>query len=121
MQYIKYIIALVVIAGLVFAGLTALDVYTPEAFSLLAAGIVAAAFERVPWLRVEFDKLTSEKKQLYMLVFLAVIVFGAFGLSCAAVIVAFVCTGAGALHALTTLFLAAAVNQGVYALTYKSG
>ena len=119
MQYAKYIVAFIVVVGLIYAGLVALDIFTPEAFSLLAAGVLAAVFERVPWLRAEWDKLTSEQKQLAMLILLAVTVYGAFGLSCLKIVEAFACTGPGAFSALVVLLLAVGVNQGVFALVYK--
>ena len=117
--YLKYALAFVVIVGLIYAGLIALDAFTPEAFSILAAGVLAVAFERFPWLAAEFDKLTSEQKQLVMFLFLAVTVYGAFGLSCLAVLVAFACTGAGAMQALIVLLFAIGINQGAFALAHK--
>jgi len=121
MQYVKYIVAFIVVVGIVYAGLIALEAFTPEAFALLAAGVLALTFERMPWLKDEFDKLTSEQKQLVMFILLAVLVYGAFGLSCLAVIGAFQCTGAGAFDALVVLFLAIGVNQGIYKLVRKTG
>ena len=120
MKYVKYFVAFIVVAGLVYAGLIALEAFTPEAFALLAAGVLALAFERMPWLKEEFDKLTSEQKQLVMFVLLAVLVYGAFGLSCLAVLGAFPCTGAGALNALVVLFLAIGINQGIYRMIRKA-
>ena len=121
MKYVKYIVAFIVVAGIIYAGLIALEAFTPEAFALLAAGVLALAFERLPWLKAEFDKLTSDLKKLVMFILLAVLVYGAFGLSCFAVIGAFPCTGAGAFDALVVLFLAIGVNQGIYKLAHKSG
>ena len=44
MDYLKYFVAFVVIALLLFFGLSALDAFTPEAFSLLAASRIAIVF-----------------------------------------------------------------------------
>ena len=121
MQYLKYAIAFVVIAGLVYAGLVAMESFTPEMFAILSASLIAVIFERFQWLYDEFDKLTSEMKQLAMFLFMVALVYGAFGLSCAGKLVAFPCTGAGALDALVVLVFAIAANQGVYRMSRKAG
>ena len=120
MQYLKYAIAVVVITGLVYAGLVAMESFTPEMFAILSAALIAVIFERFQWLKDEFDKLSPEGKQLAMFVFMAVLVYGAFGLSCAGKLVAFPCTGAGALDALLVLVFAIAANQGAFKLAHRA-
>ena len=120
-DWVKYIVAFVVIVALVYVALVTMDVYTPEAFSLLSAGLIALIFERFGWIKDAWDKLTSETKQLVMWIFLAVIVFGAFGLSCAKLIPAFDCTWPdGFMAAAMTFLLAAGVNQGTHRLLRKN-
>ena len=120
MKYVKYVIAFIVIAGLVYAGLAALEAFTPEAFVILSAALIAVIFERFSWLRDEFDKLLPEGKQLAMFIFMAVLVYGAFGLSCAGKLIAFPCTGTGALDALLVLVFAIAANQGAFKLAHRT-
>ena len=114
MDYLKYVIAFIVVVGLIYGALIALDVFTPEAFSLLAAGLLAAVFERFKWIKEAYDKLPSSQKQIVQWVMVFVVVFGAFGLSCAGQLPAFECTGDGALRAVVVLFVAIGVNEGVY-------
>ncbi len=121
MKYLKYIIAFVVIVLLVYEALILMDVFTPQAFSLVSAFLIAGIFERFKWIKTAWDELTKDAKQLIMWIFLAVITFGAFGLSCANVIPAFQCTWPdGFLQAAITFMLAAGVNQGAQRLLKKS-
>ena|SRR4030067_961530 len=120
MQYLKYAIAFLIVAGLVYAGLVAMESFTPEMFAILSASLIAVIFERFQWLYDEFDKLTSEMKQLAMFLFMVALVYGAFGLSCAGKLVAFPCTGAGALDALVVLVFAIAANQGAFKLAHRA-
>ena len=122
-DWIKIVVAFIVIVVLVYVALISMDVFTPEAFSLLAAALMAAIFERFGWIKVAWDKLTYEGKQLVMWIFLAVLVFGAFGLSCANIVDAFPCTWPdGFMLAAMTFLLAAGVNQGTHRLVRrKSG
>jgi hypothetical protein len=119
-DWVKYIAAFILIVAAVYAALVAMDVFTPEAFSLTAAFLIAWIFEKFKWIKDAWDKLTFETKQLVMWIFLAVLVFGAFGLSCANVIPAFQCTWPdGFMTAVMTFFLAAGVNQGTHRLMRK--
>ena len=120
MQYVKYIVAAVIVIAIVYAVLLGLDAFTPEAFALASAAALALAFERLPWLKDEWDKLTGDGKQGWMLILLAVLVFGAFGLSCAAVLGAFACTKDGAILAVTTYLLAIGINQGTFLLIKRA-
>jgi len=120
MKYVKYIVAFIVIIAFVYGALETMDVFTPEAFSLLSAFLIAGIFERFGWLKTAWDELTRDAKQLTMWVFLAVLTFGAFGLSCANVIPAFECTFPdGLLSALVTFALAVGINQGTHGLFQK--
>ena len=123
MKYLKYIVAFIAIVLLVYEALVLMDVFTPQAFSLLSAFLIAGIFERFKWIKTAWDELTSDAKQLIMWVFLAVPTFGAFGLSCANVIPAFQCTWPdGFMSATVTFVLAIGINQGTYSLLQrKSG
>jgi len=92
MKYVNYVIAFIIMVVLVYEALILMDVFTPEAFSLVSAFLIAGVFERFKWLKTSWDELTSDAKRLVMVVFLAVLTFGAFGLSCANVIPAYQCT-----------------------------
>jgi hypothetical protein len=119
-DWLKYIVAFVLIVFLVYEALLLMDAYTPEAFSLTAAFLIAAVFERFGWIKEAWDKLTVETKQLVMWLFLAILVFGAFGLSCANVMPAFQCTWPdGFMQAAMTFLLTAGVNQGTHRLLRK--
>ena len=121
MKYVKYVIAFIIIIATLYEALILMDVFTPEAFSLLSAFLIAGIFERFKWLKTAWDELTSDAKQLTMAIFLAVLTFGAFGLSCANVIPAFQCTWPdGLLSAAVTFLLAVGVNQGTYSLASKN-
>ena len=120
MQYVKYIIAFIVIAGLVYAGLMALEGYTPALFATLSAALISLAFEKFSFLQDDFNQLPNNTKRIIMVGFMVVLVYGAFGLSCLAWLAAFLCTGAGALSALQVLILAIAANQGVFFATKRS-
>lgn len=120
-DWLTYVVAFIVIIASVYTALIAMDAYTPEAFSLLSAFLLAGIFEKFRWLKVAWDKLTSDTKRLVMWAYLAVLVFGAFGLSCANVIPAFECTWPnGVIQAAMTFLLAAGVNQGTHRLAQKN-
>ena len=120
MKYVNYVIAFIIMVVLVYEALILMDVFTPEAFSLVSAFLIAGVFERFKWLKTSWDELTSDAKRLVMVVFLAVLTFGAFGLSCANVIPAFQCTFPdGLFSAAVTFFLAIGINQGTHSLAQK--
>ena len=120
MQYAKYVFAFVVVVALVYFGLVGLGAYTPESFALLSASLLAVVFERFPWLKREWDKITDpDTKQLIMALFMLVLVGGGFLLSCLNVIVAFACDGAGVGQALVVFFLAIGLNQGAHRIARK--
>lgn len=119
-KYFKYILAFIVITSLVYIGLTQLEVFTPEAFAILSAALVAVIFERFPWLKSAWDEITDpDTKQLIMFLFLAVLVVGAFLLSCGNLLTAFACTTAGAIDAALVLLFAVTFNQGAFAISRK--
>ena len=120
MKYVKYVVAFVIIVVLVYEALILMDVFTPQAFSLVSAFLIAGIFERFGWLKTAWDELTSDTKQLVMWIFLAVLTFGAFGLSCANVIPAFQCTFPdGLFSAAVTFALAVGINQGTHSLAQR--
>ena len=119
-KYFKYVLAFIVITSLVYIGLVALEAFTPEAFAVLSASLVAVIFERFPWLKKAWDEIADpDTKQLIMFLFLAVLVVGAFLLSCGNVLTAFVCTTAGAIDAALVLVFAITFNQGLFAISRK--
>lgn len=118
-DYIKYILAALVLVALVYIALIGMDAFTPDVFVGVSAALLAAAFDRFPWLKEQWDKLSPGHKQLLMAIFLAVLVWGAFGLSCAGIMGAFPCTVSGALNALYVMVIAIGINQGTHLLTRK--
>ena len=120
MKYVKYIVAFLVIVGLVYAGLAAMDAFTPEAFAILSAALLAIIFERFQWIKDAFDQLDADAKRSVMVLFSALLVFGAFGLSCAGKLIAFPCTGDGVIDAFLVFVFTIIANQGVY-LVAKRG
>lgn len=117
-NYLKYFLAFIVIVGIIYAGLVGLEAATPELFVALSAAVIAMAFERFPWLAEEFNKLTDSQKQWAMRILLLILVGGAFGLSCASLVVLFTCDGAGIQDAVLTFLFAIAINQGTFALVH---
>lgn len=90
---------------------------TPEQFIALMAAILAILFEWLPSLKKWWDTLTPDRKRLYMIGMLVLLVGVTFGLSCAGLTDAFTCTVMGAIDALILLMQAIAINQGVHLLT----
>ena len=119
MNLVKYLVAFVIVASLIYFGLVAMSAFTPEAFALLSASLLAIVFERLPWLKDAWDELDADGKQLGMWIMLFVLVGGAYGLSCAGILTAFACTGAGVAEAFVVLFLAIAFNQGAHRIVKK--
>ena len=117
MQYVKYVVAAIVLAGLAYIALVGLGEFTPEAFAGLTAALIAMAFEFFSFLREDFDKLSPTAKQLVIVGLNFIVVALAFGLSCAALLMAFTCDQAGALNAFTTFILAVVISFGMHGAT----
>lgn len=121
MQYVKYVVAGLLAAAVIYAALMIADVYTPEYFAGFAGAVISLVFEYFPGLRDEFDQLSDDMQRIVMIgiVFLSVAI--AFAMSCLAVIAAFACTSAGALDALWIFILAVIANQGAFLIAPKKG
>jgi hypothetical protein len=92
---------------------------TPTILSTIAAAVLAGLFEYVPGLHTWYNALVDTKQRLVMLACLALIVGGAFGLSCTGWLSAWPCTQAGLKDAIYALVLAIAANQGTYLILPK--
>lgn len=121
MQYLKYIFAGLFVAVIVFALLMQVEAMTPEIASTIAGGVLALVFQYFPWLSDGYNKLPDDQQQLIMLGLMFLVVAGAFGLSCAGLIVVFVCAMDGAMKAFFVFFLAIGVNQGAHKILPKPG
>lgn len=91
--------------------------FAEYSFEMLAGVVVSLLFSFVPGFKEWFGKLTSEKKQLFMLGLLAVVVAARFGLSCAGRDQTFICSWDGAWMALEAFVAAVIANQGTYKAT----
>lgn len=90
-----------------------------EVFIGLSAALLAILFAYVPGFKTAFNKLDEkpngkEIKQLIMLGLLLAVTGGAYALSCVSPYVTYTCNVSGGWQAGYDLFLAIAINQGVY-------
>lgn len=86
---------------------------TPAIVLAIAGGILAIAMEYLPWVAKGYNALEDDYQRLVMLGLIAVVAFGAYGLSCAGVIDVFLCTLTGFWNAIG-LFIATLIgNQTV--------
>jgi hypothetical protein len=92
---------------------------TAEQLSALAGVILSLAFSYLPGLAPWFDKLEPTVKRLVMAALLLVVAAGAFGLSCAGVLDAAVCTRVGAWSVLNVFVAALVANQATYLISPK--
>jgi len=111
MKVVKYLFVGFFALGLLFALLYVLDVYSPEAFAGIGGLVLSLTFQYFPWVSSDYDQLSPDQKRFVMIGLIFLAVAGAFGLSCASVLVAFACTVAGAFNALIILFYALGANQ----------
>jgi hypothetical protein len=118
-MYLKFVLWFLVVIVAVYAALVGMDVFSGEAFALAASGVLAVVFELAPGMKEWHNELTADQKRLVMIILLVIMVYGALGLTCFNIIVAFPCTGQGALDALLILFLAAGANQGTQKLAKR--
>jgi len=93
-----------------------------ELIALVAGILLSLAFSYIPGLNTKYAALTEEAKKLIMIGVLAVVAFGAYGLSCAGWLedltgIVITCDKAGFLGVLQAFILAAVGNQATYKLT----
>jgi len=117
LSYVKYLVALLLVGGLVYAALISTQVFSPEFFAGLSAAVIAFVFEKVPGIKDDWDKVPSEHKQNIMFLLMLLLVGAAFALSCSGLITAFACTTVGFGQAVFTLVIAIGANQGAYLLS----
>lgn len=97
---------------------------TPEEVLQLVAMGWALLFQYLPYLKDKFDALSQGTKVLIQLGAIALVVFGAYGLSCLGILAYFACGAewsAGLLAAAVLFFKAVIANQGMYQFTRLIG
>lgn len=87
---------------------------TQEQLALLVGSLLSLAFSYVPVLKDKFEALEPRAKQLWNLGIMAVLVVGAFVLSCFGFAEYYTCDVGGGLQALMLLLTALLGNQGTY-------
>ena len=92
-----------------------------SAISAIAGIIISLALEFIPGLDAWYAKFTPQQKRLVMLISLAVVVGGAFGLSCTNLMAVFACTVAGGWSAVMAFIAALVANQSVHLIIKKDG
>lgn len=92
---------------------------TVELISALAGILISLAFEFIPGVEGWYNGLPKQYKRLFMVGALALVVGGAFGLSCANLLALFPCTGAGAWLAVQAFVAALVANQSVHLVLKK--
>ena len=90
-----------------------------ELISALAGMVISLALEFIPGLEGWYAKFDPQQKRLVMLVALVLVVGGAFGLSCAGLVTAFVCNWFGAWQAVMAFIAALVANQSVHLVLKK--
>jgi hypothetical protein len=91
---------------------------TPEQLIAIGAAVLSLLLEYIPPFSTWYEKLAPGYKRLFMAGLLFVVVAGAFGLSCAGIIVLFACSWAGVWAAVQVWLFAIAINQGIH-LVFK--
>jgi len=91
---------------------------TPEQLIAIGAALLSLLMEYIPPFSGWYEKLAPGYKRLFMAGLLFVVVGGAFGLSCAGLLVVFACSWAGAWAAVQVWLFAIAINQGIH-LVFK--
>lgn len=92
---------------------------TPELVLIIAGGILAIAMEYLPWVAKWYNDLEDDYQRLVMLGLIALVVFGAYGLSCVGLIYVFVCTLLGFWDAVALFILTLIGNQAVHRVLPK--
>lgn len=92
---------------------------TPVQFSAIGGVLLSLLFEYIPGLKDWFAKKPSQTKALIMLGLMFIVGVGSVLLSCYGPFEFFECSEAGIWDAVTAFAIAAATNQGTYALTKR--
>jgi hypothetical protein len=91
----------------------------PQFIVYLASILLALLFDLVPPAKAWFDKRPPAAKRWGMVGAIALIVGGAFGLSCLGTIAWFTCGTSGIVPAVSLFVLAVLANQGVHGVVAK--
>lgn len=92
---------------------------TPAIVLAIAGGLLSIAMEYLPWVAKGYNALEDDYQRLVMLGLIAVVAFGAYGLSCAGVIAVLECTLSGFWEAVG-LFVATLIgNQSIHRVLPK--
>jgi hypothetical protein len=92
---------------------------TPAMIVTFIATALALIFEYLPWVSDWYNGLDDNKQKLLMLVMIAVVVFGAFGLSCAGLFAYFACEPMGFWNAVILFIACLSANQGMHRVLPK--
>lgn len=90
---------------------------TQEQLALLVGAAFSLAFSYLPFLKDKFEGLSDAWKQGVQWIVMAVLVFGAYGLSCAGLVDYYTCNVDGFIKAVVLLVTAIVGNAGVYVST----
>ena len=90
-----------------------------DQLAALAGVILSLAFAYVPGLSNWYNALEGTYKRLVMAALLVAVAAGAFGLSCAAIVLSVTCDKAGALGLLSAVLAALVANQATYVLLVR--
>ena len=91
-----------------------------ELISALAGIVLSLGLEYIPGVEGWYGKFEPKQKRLVMLGSLFLVVGGTFGLSCAGLLVAFVCSWPGAWEAVIAFIAALVANQSVHLVLKKA-
>ena len=87
---------------------------TPAMVVAFITTALALIFEYFPWISERYNALDDNRQKVVMLSLVALVVFGAFGLSCAGLFGYFDCTPMGFWDAVLLFIACLAANQGVH-------
>jgi len=90
---------------------------TSEELAMVAGIILSLISSYVPKVSDWYAKRNATEKRLIMAVLLLVVAGGAFGLSCAKIVLAVACTREGALGLVYSFIFALIANQATYAIS----
>jgi hypothetical protein len=90
-----------------------------ELISAIAGIILSLAFEFIPGFEGWYGQFDVQKKRLFMVAALLLVVGGAYGLSCANLLTFFPCTLSGAWLAVQAFIAALVANQAVHLVLKK--
>ena len=94
-------------------------IITPEELIFIGAAVLSLLMEYIPPFSGWYEKLSPGYKRLFMAGLLFIVVAGAFGLSCTALIAVFACSVVGAWAAVQVWLFAIAINQGIHLVLKK--